>query len=92
MRQRDIDDDDSLPVMVPRSDKTLVAISAKRVRRLRERLIEALQELRTAKHSKCFASPVRPEPTGFRGRRGTGRLFPLQRLVLQEWRRRCLSG
>jgi hypothetical protein len=65
MRQRDLDDDDSLPVMVPRSDKTLVAISAKRVRRLREHLIQALQELRTAKHSKSFASPVRPEPTGF---------------------------
>jgi hypothetical protein len=31
MDQRDLDDDDRLPVMVPRSDKTLVAISAKRV-------------------------------------------------------------
>lgn len=55
MDQRDLDDDDRLPVMVPRSDKTLVAISAKRVRRLREHLIsgitriangEAFEELR----------------------------------------------
>lgn len=30
MRQRDFDDDDSLPVVVPHSDKALVAISAKR--------------------------------------------------------------
>jgi hypothetical protein len=65
LRQRDFDDDDRLPVVVPRGDKALVAISAKRVRRLREHLIQALQELRTAKHSKRFASPVRPEPTGF---------------------------
>jgi hypothetical protein len=28
MRRRDIDDDDSLPVMVPRSDKVLVPTSA----------------------------------------------------------------
>jgi hypothetical protein len=55
MRQRDFDDDDRLPVVVPRGDKALVAISAKRVRRLREHLIQALQELRTAKHSKRFA-------------------------------------
>jgi hypothetical protein len=65
MHQRDFDDDDSLPVMVPRSDKALVAISPKRVRRLREHLIQALQELRTAQHLKRFATPVRPEPTGF---------------------------
>jgi hypothetical protein len=33
MRRHDIDDDDSLPVMVPRSDKVLVPTSAARVRR-----------------------------------------------------------
>jgi hypothetical protein len=64
IRQRGLNDD-SLPVMVPRNDKTLVAISAKLVRRLREHLIQALQGLRTAKHPTRFASPVRPEPTGF---------------------------
>ena len=40
-------DDNSLPVMVPRSDKTLAAIPPKRVRQLREHLIKALRELRT---------------------------------------------
>jgi hypothetical protein len=68
MRRHDIDDDDSLPVMVPRSDKVLVTTSATRVRRLREHLIRALQELRTAKHSDRFASLARPEPTGFPAR------------------------
>jgi hypothetical protein len=68
MRRRDIDDDDSLPVMVPRSDKVLVPTSATRVRRLREHLIKALRELRTAKHSERFASLARPEPTGFAAR------------------------
>jgi hypothetical protein len=42
MRRRDDGDDDSLPVMVPRSDKGLAAIAPERVRRLREHLIEAL--------------------------------------------------
>jgi hypothetical protein len=68
MRRREIDDDDSLPVMVPRSDKVLVPTSATRVRRLREHLIKALRELRTAKHTEGFASIARPEPTGFAAR------------------------
>ena len=58
MRRRDIVDDDSLPVMVPRSDTVLVPTSASRVRWLREHLIEALQELRTAKHPERRASPL----------------------------------
>jgi hypothetical protein len=66
MRRRDIDDDDSLPVMVPRSDKELVPTPATRVRRLREHLIEALRELRTAKRAERITSP--PEPTGFAAR------------------------
>jgi len=37
-------DDNSQPVMVPRSDKTLAAIPPKRVRQLREHLIKALRE------------------------------------------------
>jgi hypothetical protein len=65
MRRHNIDDDDSLPVMVPRSDKVLVPTSAARVRRLREHLIEALRELRTAKHVERIASPLLPEPSGF---------------------------
>jgi hypothetical protein len=69
MRRRNIDDDDSLlPVMVPRSDKVLVPTSATRVRRLREHLIKALQESRTAKLSDRVASLARPEPTGFPAR------------------------
>jgi hypothetical protein len=68
MRRREFGDDDSLPVMVPRSDKALVAISPERVRRLREHLIEVLRELRTSKHSEHSASPMRPEPTGFAAR------------------------
>ena len=57
MRRRDDGDDDSLPVMVPRSDNGLAAIPPERVRRLREHLIEALRELRTAKHWERLASP-----------------------------------
>jgi hypothetical protein len=44
--RRDQDDDDSLPVMVPRCDKALVPMSPTRVRRLREHLIKELGELR----------------------------------------------
>ncbi len=61
MRRRDDGDDDNLPVMVPRNEKALVAIAPERVRRLREHLIEALGELRTAKHWERLASPERPE-------------------------------
>jgi hypothetical protein len=68
MRRREVDDDEILPVMVPRSDKALVAITPERVRRLREHIIEVLRELRTAKHSERFASSVRPEPAGFAAR------------------------
>jgi hypothetical protein len=69
MRRRTLSvDDDSLPVMVPRSDKALVATSAVRLRRLREHLIKTLHDLRMARHSDRFASPVRPEPTGFAAR------------------------
>ena len=45
MRRRDDGDDDSLPVMLPRSDKGLAAIAPERVRRLREHLIEALARI-----------------------------------------------
>jgi hypothetical protein len=62
---RDLGDDESLPVIVPRSDKVLVPTSAARVRRLREHLHAAI---RTIKDPKCSASPLRPEPEGFAAR------------------------
>ena len=87
MPRRDYCDDDSLPVMVPRNDKTLVAVAPERVRRLREHLIKALGDLRKAPQLERLASPSRPEPTGFRGSRRPLSLCPLQGMVLQEWRR-----
>jgi hypothetical protein len=65
MRLRDFDDDDFLPVMVPRSDKALVQMSAARVRRLRGHLLGALH---TMKDPMCSSSPLRPEPEGFAAR------------------------
>jgi hypothetical protein len=59
------DDDDRLPVMVPRSEKELRPASPERTRRLRRHLVEALRELRVARHPERLASPVRPEPHGF---------------------------
>ena len=44
---------------------SLVPISPKRVRRLREHLIKELGELRKAKHLDRFATPERPAPVGF---------------------------
>jgi len=61
-------DEDSLPVMVPRNDKALVAIAPERIQRLREHLIETFRELRRAKHPGLFASSVRPQPNGFAAR------------------------
>ena len=65
MPRRDHADDGSLPVMVPRNDKPLVAVSPERVRRLREHLIKELGDLRKAKHLGRFATPERPAPVGF---------------------------
>jgi hypothetical protein len=45
MPRRDHGDDDNLPVMVPRNDKTMVAVSPERVRRLREHLLKELAYL-----------------------------------------------
>ena len=61
-------DDDSLPVMVPRNDKTAVPISRERVRRLRKHLIVILRELRMIKDPQHSVSPLRPEPEGFAAR------------------------
>jgi hypothetical protein len=61
-------DDDSVPVMVPRSDKVLKPTSPERVRRLRKHLVAALRTLRTMKNPERIASPLRPEPEGFAAR------------------------
>ena len=68
MKVRRDSDDDNHPVMVPHNDKALVAIAPQRARRLRERLIKELRDLRNGKHLERFVSPVRPEPTGFAAR------------------------
>jgi hypothetical protein len=68
MKVRRDSDEDSQPVMVPRSDKPLVQVAPERVRRLREHLIQTLRELRKAKHLDPLASPLRPDPTGFPAR------------------------
>jgi hypothetical protein len=65
MPRRDLGDDDNLPVMVPRNDKPLVAVSPERVRRLREHLIKELGYLQKRTHLERFATPERPGPIGF---------------------------
>ena len=66
MRRRSLGvDDRNLSVMVPRSDKALVPMSASRMRRLRKHLVEMLRE---AKALKKAPSPYPPEPTGFAAR------------------------
>jgi hypothetical protein len=70
-RRQDVEsdtDDDPLPVMVPRSDRTLASTPPERVRRLRKHLIVTLRALRTIKPPKRPPSPPRPEPEGFAGR------------------------
>jgi hypothetical protein len=62
---RRIPDEDCLPVIVPKNEKGLTRVSADRMRRLREHLIEALQDLHRAKQIDRAASPVSPEPSGF---------------------------
>lgn len=61
-------DDDSQPVMVPRNDKSLLAMQPQRVERLREHLIKEFGDLRKAKHIERLATPTRPETTGFAAR------------------------
>ena len=74
-------DDNSLPVMVPRSDKTLAAIPPKRVRQLREHLIKALGELRTAKPWERLPR-VAAGACWFPGPRSKHCLFHVQGMVL----------
>ena len=58
---------DSLPVMVPRSDKRLAPVSPERIRRLRQHLIDVILDLRKAGAMRPTASAVAPEPVGFTG-------------------------
>jgi hypothetical protein len=85
-------DDDSLPVMVPRNDKTVVPISRERVRRLRKHLIVILRELRIIKDPQHSVSPLRPEPEGFAARVTRTALFSLQGMVLYQRSGSCISG
>jgi hypothetical protein len=64
MTQRSLDHD-SLPVMVPRSDRRLTPVSPERIRRLRRHLIDIILDLRRAGAMKPMASA--PEPDGFAG-------------------------
>jgi hypothetical protein len=59
-----LDDDDRLPVMVPRSEKVLRPTPVERTLKLRKHLVGALRALREARHPQRMASPVRPEPSG----------------------------
>jgi hypothetical protein len=71
MRRRKLDtddDDESLPVMVPRNDKETVPISPDRVRRLRKHLILTLRAMRAMKKREHPPSPLWPEPEGFAAR------------------------
>jgi hypothetical protein len=61
-------DNDSQPVMVPRSDRTLVTTSPERARRLREHLVATLRTLRATRNREHPASPILPEPGGFAAR------------------------
>jgi len=71
MRRQDpifgVDDDDQ-PVIVPRSDKSLVATSPERVRRLKENLARALLASRTVTDPRRSVSPSLPKPDGFAAR------------------------
>jgi hypothetical protein len=64
MQRIDPGDHDSLPVMVPRSEKRLAPISPQRIRRLRQHLIDIFLDLRKAEaQAETFATA--PEPDGF---------------------------
>jgi hypothetical protein len=63
MRQRALADDDSQPVIVPRSHKVLGLSSPERARRLRQHLVVTLRAMRE-KHTAPATTP-RAEPEGF---------------------------
>ena len=57
-------DDEALPVIVPRNDRSLIPVSPERIRRLREHLERLFTSMRRAEP----VSMVRAGPTGFAGR------------------------
>jgi hypothetical protein len=57
-------EDDALPVMVPRNDRALVAMSANRVQRLRQHLTSLLARM-TVHEAEAQPERARPEPEGF---------------------------
>src|SRR6195952_3518668 len=61
----DVADDDSQPVMVPRSDRMLVAMSPERARRLRKHLVMTLHKMTDRAHP---VSPLQLELVGFAAR------------------------
>ena len=60
-------DDNALPVTVPRNARPLVPVAADRVRRLRERLVQALREARELRRTATPRTRTSrpPEPDGF---------------------------
>jgi hypothetical protein len=59
------DANNSLPVIVPRSEKRLAPASPERIRRLRQHLIEIILDLRKAEAKNAASSALAPEPEGF---------------------------
>jgi hypothetical protein len=57
-------DDEALPVIVPRNDRSLAPTSPERIRRLREHLARLLISMRPVEP----ASMIRADPKGFAGR------------------------
>ncbi len=83
-------DDDALPVMVPRNDRALVAISTNRVQRLRHHLdASLLAKSASSRHSRISAKAGTARLPGPR-RAAHARLFALPRMVLPQWRGRCI--
>jgi len=65
VRNTQVAEDGSRPVMVPRNITPLMPVPPQRKQRLREHLITTLRDLRKAKHLERLAAPLRPEPAGF---------------------------
>ena len=61
-------DDDSQPLMVPRSDRALVPTAPERLRRLRKHLLESLLALRRMHDPGRNAAPLPPDLAGFAAR------------------------
>jgi hypothetical protein len=64
-RQNPDTDDDTQPIMVPRSERALSPASPERARRLRKHLVTALRALRVMQTPTPAAAPPPPEPVAF---------------------------